>query len=167
MLDAQSGGFLGRALSSRACQGEPLALFRSRALAMLRAPGEAESGSAGVQPDKEYPGRRCADGASPLGNQTSRGLFLSPSDTGVMPWKTHRDTSTDVSFSHGSVSVWRDRLLFGFAGDPRRPCTYGGLSRGRSMKIIERSENRSRFIQTKGTPPLAGPCIAKELRSAR
>src|SRR5271155_3624195 len=31
--------------------------------AILHAPGEAESGSAGVQPDKEYPGRRCADGA--------------------------------------------------------------------------------------------------------
>jgi hypothetical protein len=30
----------------------------------LKAPGEAESGSAGVQPDKEYPGRRCAAGAS-------------------------------------------------------------------------------------------------------
>ncbi len=27
-------------------------------------PGEAESGSAGVQPDEEYPGRRCANGAS-------------------------------------------------------------------------------------------------------
>ena len=30
----------------------------------LGSPGEAESGSAGVQPDEEYPGRRCADGAS-------------------------------------------------------------------------------------------------------
>jgi hypothetical protein len=35
-------------------------------LAMLLRPGEAESGSAGVQPDKEYPGRRCADGAAGL-----------------------------------------------------------------------------------------------------
>src|SRR5947208_3663649 len=30
----------------------------------LQLPGEAESGSAGVQPDEEYPGRRCANGAS-------------------------------------------------------------------------------------------------------
>jgi len=35
-------------------------------LAIVSRPGEAESGSAGVQPDKEYPGRRCADGASGL-----------------------------------------------------------------------------------------------------
>jgi len=43
-------------------------------LAILPRPGEAESGSAGVQPDKEYPGRRCADGASgPLRAKASRG----------------------------------------------------------------------------------------------
>src|SRR5260370_24554418 len=72
---------------------EPLS-FRSpwrrpMALAILVPPGEAESGSAGVQPDKEYPGRRCADGASgPRGKL--QGPFFSPSDTRVMPWKTHR-----------------------------------------------------------------------------
>jgi hypothetical protein len=38
-------------------------------------PGEAESGSAGVQPDKEYPGRRCADGASAPGGSSRRGPF--------------------------------------------------------------------------------------------
>ena len=32
------------------------------------------------------------------------------------------------------------------------------------MKIIERSENRSGFIQIVGTPLRAGPCIAEELR---
>ena len=31
---------------------------------ILDAPGETESGSAGTQPDKGYPGRRCAKGAS-------------------------------------------------------------------------------------------------------
>src|SRR5260370_27787518 len=60
-------------------QREPLS-FRSpwrrpMALAILVPPGEAESGSAGVQPDKEYP----ADGApmvhlAPGGNST--GLFF-------------------------------------------------------------------------------------------
>ncbi len=52
-------------------------------------PGETESGSAGTQPDKGDPGRRCADGASGLWRLNSvRGLrFLSPSDTGAMPPK--------------------------------------------------------------------------------
>ena len=44
--------------------GLPLALCQPSKLLDSSAPGEAESGSAGVQPDKEYPGRRCADGAS-------------------------------------------------------------------------------------------------------
>ena len=43
--------------------------------ATLAPPGEAESGSAGVQPDKEYPGRRCADGASGPRGQTSGALL--------------------------------------------------------------------------------------------
>ena len=46
---------------SQTCR--PLALCRSWCSARLLAPGEAESGSAGVQPDKEYPGRRCTDAA--------------------------------------------------------------------------------------------------------
>ena len=33
---------------------------------ILHGPGETEPGSAGVQPGKGYPGRRCADGASGL-----------------------------------------------------------------------------------------------------
>ena len=38
-------------------------------------PGEAESGSAGVQPDKEYPGRRRTDVRAPEEPKTS-GVFL-------------------------------------------------------------------------------------------
>src|SRR5207237_8301639 len=76
-------------------QGEPLSIrspwHGPTALAILLAPGEAESGSAGVQPDKEYPGRRCADGASGPWGKTP-GVFFSPSDTRVMPWKTHMDS---------------------------------------------------------------------------
>ena len=41
----------------------------------LGSPGEAESGSAGVQPDEEYPGRRCADAASPWSIHSAR-VFL-------------------------------------------------------------------------------------------
>jgi len=41
----------------------------------LLLPGEAESGSAGVQPDKEYPGRRCTDGAGPL-RDNLQGFFV-------------------------------------------------------------------------------------------
>jgi hypothetical protein len=51
-------------------------------------PGETESGSAGTQPGKGYPGRRCADGASGLWwRELPEAVFLSPSDTGAMPQK--------------------------------------------------------------------------------
>ena len=39
-------------------------LPRCSAGAKLMLPGETESGSAGTQPDKGEPGRRCAEGAS-------------------------------------------------------------------------------------------------------
>jgi hypothetical protein len=70
-----------RALLALAFPGEPspLRLVPSQRLAILPAPGEAESGSAGVQPDKEYPGRRCAAGASPLKDSSFRGLFVGSS----------------------------------------------------------------------------------------
>lgn len=55
----------------------------------IQLPGEAESGSAGVQPDKEYPGRRCANGASGLWPNPSGASFLLPLGTGAMPQKTH------------------------------------------------------------------------------
>ena len=55
-----------------------------RGWATLLRPGEAESGSAGVQPDKEYPGRRCAEGASGSRGSNLESLAL-PSDTGAMP----------------------------------------------------------------------------------
>src|SRR5262245_652924 len=70
-----------RALRALAFLGEPspLRLVPSQLLAILPRPGKAESGSAGVQPDKEYPGRRCAAGASPLKESSSRGLFVGTS----------------------------------------------------------------------------------------
>src|SRR5947209_19792696 len=37
--------------------------------------GETASGSAGTQPDKGYPARRCAKGASAPGSYGCRGLF--------------------------------------------------------------------------------------------
>jgi hypothetical protein len=46
---------------------------------MLQLPREAESGSAGVQPDKEYLGRRCADAASGPGGR----LTLGPHSTAI------------------------------------------------------------------------------------
>lgn len=41
-----------------------LGLLRLGRCVRLSSPGEAESGSAGVQPDEEYPGRRCSDSIS-------------------------------------------------------------------------------------------------------
>src|SRR6516162_9202755 len=66
----------------------PLRCVASFARVQLLLPGEAESGSAGVQLDEEYPGRRCANGASGPWAETSSGavLFL-PLDTGAMPQK--------------------------------------------------------------------------------
>jgi len=53
---------------------------------MLKPPGEAEFGSAGTQPDKGYPGRRCAKGASGPGLEFRPGatVFL-PLDIVAMP----------------------------------------------------------------------------------
>jgi hypothetical protein len=70
-----------RALHALAFPGEPspLRLVPPQRLALLPWPGEAESGSAGVQPDKEYPGRRCAAGASPLIGFILQGSFFGTS----------------------------------------------------------------------------------------
>jgi hypothetical protein len=84
-------------------------LLRSLAGAKLLLPGEAESGSAGVQPDKEYPGRRCADGASRPPNGYGRvGAYLFPtighrSDA----WKTHQHAAArrHVAAATGSVAA--------------------------------------------------------------
>jgi hypothetical protein len=43
--------------------------------AIVQLPREAESGSAGVQPDEEYLGRRCADAASGPGGALARTAF--------------------------------------------------------------------------------------------
>ena len=48
-------------------------------------PGETESGSAGTQPDKGFPGRRCDNGASGPWSLLRSGavLFSQPLDTGA------------------------------------------------------------------------------------
>ena len=42
----------------------------------MAVPGETESGSAGTQPDKGYPGRRCAKGASGPGRGDPSGVVF-------------------------------------------------------------------------------------------
>ena len=59
-----------------------------------------------------------------------------------------QDVSLQLRFGLSSAAI----AFSSVAGRSCRPCTYWGLSRGRSMKIKERSENRSRFIQSMGTP---------------
>ena len=54
----------------------PVRCAPSFARLQLLMPGEAESGSAGVQPDEEYPGRRCANGASGPGTDTCFGAIF-------------------------------------------------------------------------------------------
>ncbi len=54
----------------------------------MAVPGETESGSAGTQPDKGYPGRRCAKGVSGPRWETRRGpFFFAPLDTVAIPKK--------------------------------------------------------------------------------
>ena len=141
---------------------------RSRNSAILPAPGEAESGSAGVQPDKEYPGRRCADGASGPWGIKPPGVFFCHHRTPESCLENAPEQLAKASPSgHDSSQLGYDRFLFRRAGDRRRPCTYRGLSRGRSMKITERSEPIGAGSFNLWGLRHAGPCIAKELRSAR
>jgi len=57
---------------------------------ILTAPGETESGSAGKQPDKGYPGRRCAKvHRAPGGSRCLGPFYQIPLDTGAMPQKIH------------------------------------------------------------------------------
>src|SRR5260370_17981449 len=111
------------------CQREPMS-FRSpwrrpMGLAILVPAGEAESGSAGVQPDKEYPGRRCADGASgPWGKL--QGPFFSPSDTRVMPWKTHRHSPARRLLSRRFRPSFCAVAFSSSAGGLPRPATHLG-----------------------------------------
>ena len=52
----------------------------------LESPGEAESGSAGVQPDQEYPGRPVRRWCIPWRVSSCQGFVVNPpSDTGAMP----------------------------------------------------------------------------------
>jgi hypothetical protein len=75
-----------------------------------------------------------ADGAplvhlTPEGSDL-QGSFLSPADTRVMPWKTHRDSpSRRLLSSRVRSLLWHDRFLFGLLGNPCRPATYRGLSK--------------------------------------
>ena len=75
------------------CDGQPW-LRRTRRNGTLTGPGEADSGSAGTQPDKALshskgPGLRCANGASGCWWFRLPGaVFLGQLDIGVMPLKS-------------------------------------------------------------------------------
>ena len=75
----------------------------------VNVPGEAESGSAGTQPDKEYPGLRCANGASDLWRRLLPGVVLIRTlDIGVMPFKIQaaKPLFRDVNFSQCPCEVF-------------------------------------------------------------
>ena len=60
----------------------------------LHRPGETESGSAGTQPDKGYPGLRCAKGASDPCRLTLSGVVSwMPLEIGAMPQKIQTRSS--------------------------------------------------------------------------
>src|SRR5665213_1749370 len=64
-------------------------------IAPVELPREAASGSAGTQPDKEYPGLRCANGASDPWKLVLPGVVLiSMLDIGGMPLKILRRSRT-------------------------------------------------------------------------
>jgi hypothetical protein len=134
---------------------------------MLPAPGEAESGSAGVQPDKEYPGRRCADGASGPWSAISRGLFVAIGHRSYA-FKTHQDVGSSIvarvpSRLGCSRLVFRDQAILPSRGG--RPCTYEELSRRRFMKITERSKKVEWVHSIYWNSATAGSCISRELHS--
>ena len=133
--------------------------------ATLSPPGEAESGSAGVQPDEEYPGRRCADGASGPRGQPSGALlchrtpelclkkltFIASSTSFAPRFASLLALVTATSFSRQSLENPQDSRS--------RPCTYLGLSLPRSMKIVERSKKTAAgSITPKRDSAQAGPC---------
>src|SRR5262249_31126324 len=108
------------------CQVEPLGLYRFLQLGYTPAPGEAESGSAGVQPDKEYPGRRCADGASDLWGIKPPEVFFVAIGHRSHALKTHRHQVTDF----GSVSVRIRSLSLWLAGDRVAHAPIGDSPKG-------------------------------------
>src|SRR5262249_17967873 len=129
-------------------------------------------GSAGVQPAKEYPGRRCAEGASGLQRITFGGLcFFALRTFGHRSYASENSPAQCLS-RHGSPSV-PSRLApvtttsFSRAipvlDEKGRPCTYWGLSSPRSMKIVERSKLRRVHSRSKGLcrsrskPPVGTP----------
>jgi hypothetical protein len=94
--------------------------------AILPAPGEAESGSAGVQPDKEYPGRRCADGASDPWGIKPPGVFFVSIGYRSHALKRHRHQVTNF----GSVSVRIRSLSLWLAGDRVAHAPIGDSPKG-------------------------------------
>jgi hypothetical protein len=147
-----------------------VALLAFSAWVRLASPGEAESGSAGVQPDEEYPGRRCAEGASAWRDFSCQAFFVPPSDTARHALKTHRQNNRQrcpfstilvlrvrpsrSTSSNGQSSKSPRHLSGALPGRPERP-----------MKIVERSEKeragpfkpgglcRSRPMHCVGAPP--------------
>src|SRR3954447_15986284 len=84
-------------------------------------PGEAESGSAGVQPDEDYPGRRCAERRrAPEVQPRLRGLL---SDAGVMPPKRMGASSL------GGLWSWQAAFLGGqlSSSSPRSSPASAGM----------------------------------------
>jgi hypothetical protein len=98
--------------------------------AMVAAPGEAESGSAGVQPDEEYPGRRCTDGASASEALGFRGFFLpighrSHALENPPSWRRRTDPGNEVGVPLGFPRVHlrlrgRSKSPKHLSGTPRR-----------------------------------------------
>lgn len=75
---------------------------------MLILPGETESGSAGTQPDKGYPGRRCAKGAvGPWRVRLSGAFRLQPFEH-----RNYASENPSVEFPTRSRQQKKIRLLF-------------------------------------------------------
>jgi hypothetical protein len=97
----------------------------------LSSPGEAESGSAGVQPDKEYPGRRCADGASGpwslTGGRVVSGHHRTPESCLRKPTFTVPNTSLPSAMVPVPACGWSLQLQF--LGDRASPTHLSGTLR--------------------------------------
>jgi hypothetical protein len=126
-----------------------LPLAPKRAFATVGPPGEAESGSAGVQPDKEYPGRRCTNGAGPSEGYSSEGSLFhwssepcleNPPVALATPGACHEGRLLGTLLKHlrslvavcRSSSSRRHPLTKAWSTSPRH---LWGTLHGRSMKI--------------------------------
>jgi hypothetical protein len=81
-------------------------------------PGETESGSAGEQPDKGYPGRGCASGVTSPWQAILSGVFL------WIPSRTLAYSSENAPFLRSKASHWHPRSLSvsGFGSLAFWPC---------------------------------------------